>query len=431
MKIEGPKNIYTSINAKNPSYENDPIAGEIKGTQLEDVKVADIFEKTIVADKLGVYDLLTIKNISLESKNIYSQLKTKIEDMVREQIKALELFKNVDETNITNIDKNLMNNGKLLQAQLESIKSEETQKDLIKSEASKANISKTDEFQMDKAKINEGDLLKSKLFINEKNFVNKSILDAESSSEEIVGFIKNVSDAGKGKLATLAEIVVEIFNDVEKTIERLPDISKKTYNRIMEKLDNLLVIEKFIDKPESVKAELRKIIEDTIIDQSKSYEIIKKFESSKMTDILKTNSGGIRNETSLGNEKALLLLQGQLGIKESSERILYFVRNASNGDKEKLSNLAKEINKSFKELEKLLGDLPEISKKTYKKIMEELNQDEELEEIMDIYSKIYAQFANIYKRAKDAISLNKWGSKQYIPMIAVSIILYYILKMLI
>ena len=60
---------------------------------------------------------------------------------------------------------------------------------------------------------------------------------------------------------------------------------------------------------------------------------------------------------------------GELGWKAVSESILNFAKAISGGDPGKIDMLRKATEKGFKEAEKILGELPEVSQKTYDAVM--------------------------------------------------------------
>ena len=64
---------------------------------------------------------------------------------------------------------------------------------------------------------------------------------------------------------------------------------------------------------------------------------------------------------------------GPYGIEAMSDTIVNFAKAISGGDKSKLDKLVAAIDKGFSEAGKALGGLPEISMKTYDRIMEKLN----------------------------------------------------------
>lgn len=64
---------------------------------------------------------------------------------------------------------------------------------------------------------------------------------------------------------------------------------------------------------------------------------------------------------------------GEFGIAKTAERIVSFAKAISGGDPSKLDTLKKAIKQGFDEAEKILGELPEISKATYKEVMKQLD----------------------------------------------------------
>ncbi len=62
-------------------------------------------------------------------------------------------------------------------------------------------------------------------------------LGAEAVSSRIVEFAKAISGGDKSKLGMLREAVDEGFNQVKNILGVLPEVSLKTYDLIMEKLD--------------------------------------------------------------------------------------------------------------------------------------------------------------------------------------------------
>ena len=79
------------------------------------------------------------------------------------------------------------------------------------------------------------------------------------------------------------------------------------------------------------------------------------------------------------DEKARLEAQeligpnGDLGAEAVSQRLVDFAIALSGGDKSKADTLKGAIEKGFKEAEKILGELPDLSKETYKLTMEKFD----------------------------------------------------------
>lgn len=80
----------------------------------------------------------------------------------------------------------------------------------------------------------------------------------------------------------------------------------------------------------------------------------------------------IDEETRLAAQEAISE-DGEFGVAKTAERIVSFAKAISGGDVSKLDTLKKAITKGFDEAEKILGELPEISKETYKEVMRQLD----------------------------------------------------------
>ena len=66
---------------------------------------------------------------------------------------------------------------------------------------------------------------------------------------------------------------------------------------------------------------------------------------------------------------------GYYGVKQTSDRILSFAKAVAGNDPKSLEKMRNAVEKGFKQVEKMWGDkLPEISQKTYDKVMETFDQ---------------------------------------------------------
>ena len=79
------------------------------------------------------------------------------------------------------------------------------------------------------------------------------------------------------------------------------------------------------------------------------------------------------DETARLEAKALIGPDGPLGAEAVSQRLVDFAIAISGGDKSKAETLRSAIEQGFKEAEKILGELPDVSKETYKLTMEKLD----------------------------------------------------------
>lgn len=124
---------------------------------------------------------------------------------------------------------------------------------------------------------------------------------------------------------------------------------------------NITSIEQLKKDSEKTYANLIRMIEDMLRKQGKSLDLLN---SNDMVKI---------DEATRAEAKELIGPDGSLGIEAVSDRIVDFAIAISGGDKSKLDTLIEAIDKGFKEAERILGGLPDISLKTYDRIMEKLD----------------------------------------------------------
>lgn len=116
---------------------------------------------------------------------------------------------------------------------------------------------------------------------------------------------------------------------------------------------------------EKAYSHLRQLVESLLQRQGKTLKLIDPDEIIKVDDAARAEANELIGEN------------GPLGVEATSDRIVKFAKAISGGDKSKLDTLKKAIDQGFKEAEKILGKLPEISQKTYDRIMEKLGEWEE------------------------------------------------------
>ena len=106
---------------------------------------------------------------------------------------------------------------------------------------------------------------------------------------------------------------------------------------------------------------LRRIVEELLTRQGKTFKLLDPGAIIEIDDKARLEA------------EALIGPDGELGAEKTSQRIVDFAIAASGGDKSKLETLRNAIDRGFKEAEKILGKLPEISRQTYDAIMEKLD----------------------------------------------------------
>ena len=101
-------------------------------------------------------------------------------------------------------------------------------------------------------------------------------------------------------------------------------------------------------------------------------EELLKSQGKVLKDLLPGDTVKVDGATRLEASK-LIADDGPLGIEAMSDKIVDFAKAISGGDKGKLETLKKAIDKGFREAERILGGLPDISMKTYDRSMEKLD----------------------------------------------------------
>lgn len=123
---------------------------------------------------------------------------------------------------------------------------------------------------------------------------------------------------------------------------------------------------------EKAHSQLIRIVEDMLRRQGKTLDLV------KAGDLIEVD------ETARLEAQELIGPDGDLGAEKTSQRLVDFAIALSGGDKSKANELRGAIEKGFKEAEKILGKLPDVSKETYKLTMEKFDawakEDENLAE---------------------------------------------------
>lgn len=162
----------------------------------------------------------------------------------------------------------------------------------------------------------------------------------------------------------------------EKIVHEKKSKTKETPAAVYEKTDSKeslghIYDKKTVDKlkkdTERAYSSLKRIIEYLLIRQGKSLHLL---EEGEVVEI---------DEQARLEAQELIGPDGILGVEAVSQRIVDFAIALSGGDKSKLDGLRKAIDKGFKEAEQVLGELPEISRETYSRVMEKLDAWEKSE----------------------------------------------------
>ncbi|HZJ76455.1 MAG TPA: hypothetical protein VFC70_01985 [Oscillospiraceae bacterium] len=163
---------------------------------------------------------------------------------------------------------------------------------------------------------------------------------------------------------------------LNETVKYEPSQNKKpaTYTKTGHVYDHETV-EKLKKQTERAYAHLIGLVEKLLLKQGHSIKTI--------TD---EEWAGVKiDEATRLEAQDMIAPGGPLSAEAVSDRIVDFAKAVSGGDIEKLDMLRGAIEKGFKQAETILGELPEISGKTYRLVMEKLDSwaQETTQEIED------------------------------------------------
>ena len=122
-----------------------------------------------------------------------------------------------------------------------------------------------------------------------------------------------------------------------------------------------MTVDKIKKETERAYASLRRIVEDLLNRQRKAFHPLEEGD-----EVVVDEQARLEAQELIGPD-------GILGVEAVSQRIVDFAIAISGGDKSKLDILKKAIDDGFKAADNILGELPEISKETYNRIMEKLD----------------------------------------------------------
>ena len=120
-------------------------------------------------------------------------------------------------------------------------------------------------------------------------------------------------------------------------------------------------VERLKKESDNVQGQLKQMVADMLRRQGSSLDLLKAGLNIKVDD------------TARAEANKLIGPDGPLGVEAMSDTIVNFAKAVSGGDKGKLDTLIGAIDKGFREAERILGGLPEISQQTYSRIMEKLD----------------------------------------------------------
>ncbi len=122
-------------------------------------------------------------------------------------------------------------------------------------------------------------------------------------------------------------------------------------------------IEKLKEESQRAYSHLRQLVEQLLKEQGTKYK-----RALGTDDAMVPVTREMRTEA-----RALIAEGGELSAEKVSDRIVEFAKALSGGDKGKMGVLRGAIEKGFREAEKILGGLPDVSMRTYDLVMQKLD----------------------------------------------------------
>lgn len=382
MKIDGTHNINKIPNINSIPKKNIPEVNKVNPPVRTETHPSATYQKSTSNHSLQTYDLQSIEKLMKESENIYAQLKEIVEDMLINQDKLSNMFSRPKPL----IRPGILQPSNPLKLSTDGDLSEELImkiKDLIESEGKHG---------------------------------------VETMSEKISDIVNRASNGEKVKIEILRELIDEVFKDGQVKFGQLSDLSLKTYDKIMEKLDSLLSSENIENLPvnpskalpEGVKLELDLMIGDMVTSQAKTLALIKGADLSGLS----------LNETSLAEAKNLIRPDGLLGVIAMSRQVIKFAKESAGGDPDNLADIINQIKKNFSEVKNILGDLPDITEDTYELIIEKLEED-----LLELSKKGLVNFDK-FMNLLQAMRENQISIQRYALVAGGASLLYYALRIL-
>lgn len=190
--------------------------------------------------------------------------------------------------------------------------------------------------------------------------MNTNAIDANKALNQAIqtkGVTQNADVKVEPEAADKVQPVVQKLDSIELGTTTSEDIGTYTVDR--KKIDEIKA--DFARNTESFK----KMVEAMIEKQGKKVnQVLKDLAEGKDVDIT------IDSETQAAAQEAISE-DGYFGVNKTSERIVDFAKALSGGDKSKLETLRNAFKEGFESAKEAFGgELPDISQKTYDKVMQ-------------------------------------------------------------
>ena len=120
-------------------------------------------------------------------------------------------------------------------------------------------------------------------------------------------------------------------------------------------------IEQLKTESEKAHSQLIRLVQEMLKKQGKSFSHLNPSDTIKVDEATRQEAA------------AMIGPDGPYGVEAVSDRLVDFAKAISGGDKSKAESLRSAIGQGFKEAERILGGLPQISKDTYARTMEKFD----------------------------------------------------------
>lgn len=115
-----------------------------------------------------------------------------------------------------------------------------------------------------------------------------------------------------------------------------------------------------------------KLVSSMFDKQANKFSLVTKFETGGLKEFYKNLTVDVKT---IAKAKEDISEDGYYGVKQTSERIVSFAKAAAGNDPKKLEEMRNAVEKGFKQAENMWGgELPEISKQTYDKVMDTFDE---------------------------------------------------------
>jgi hypothetical protein len=183
--------------------------------------------------------------------------------------------------------------------------------------------------------------------INPVNNLNKMISTTPTNKDKK----NNITEDNKINNST-ESVTLELSNSDVNSLKNNTGIYKP----------NISKMNQLLEETEKSTENLRNLVNELFQKQGLEFEkLLEKNEKIEIPEELRLEAERLVSE------------DGEFGIEKVSDRIIEFAKAVSGGDPSKIDELKEAVEKGFEEAEKILGELPEISSKTYDRIMEKFD----------------------------------------------------------